>query len=586
MPPTPPPAIDPALQTLWEEARQEWGIGLPPVRQLLRRLAERQWLALDDLVHATALSHRSVRLLVRRLAPWLEEEGGRWRARPEAAAALAWLGRSARAPVLPPDPFETAALQHQALASMQEILAAQRPADHHLDHVPATAVTCLKRALYLASQFELTGATVLILGDHDLTSVALAHLLPEVASVVVDVDEGVLHRVDELARQHGWPIATLFADLRVELPERLVEACDLVFCDPPYAPAGVRLFLKRGLAALRPVESARLLLCYGFSERHPGLGLSVQSVLGELQLAVEAVLPHFNRYHGAEAVGSASALYVCRPTRRSRAAALAAPVEMRVYTRGRAALEGRQQDVPLEVAAQVAALLETFPAGVRTWVGEGWPAQVKGERMSLEELLGVARLGADGPRQASRVGAVAVNLYPHLAPYLGRVPLVTSAPLLVLCGPRPDVRRLCEDPAQEGVRRLLESAYHPPRLAPGTAAAAAVAGLERRPPPPDREGFVLRYLVDHPRAHLENAWREGLIAWQERQAGPRLTKNGARALVRGAGIPPAHLQAYLGELPLHVLDRVPPAVAASVAALAAGPEAAGPTPGEPRTGCD
>ncbi len=35
----------------------------------------------------------------------------------------------------------------------------------HLDHVSATPLTCLKRALFLARNYELRGATVLSLGD-------------------------------------------------------------------------------------------------------------------------------------------------------------------------------------------------------------------------------------------------------------------------------------------------------------------------------------------------------------------------------------------------------------------------------------
>src|SRR6266542_1368392 len=74
----------------------------------------------------------------------------------------------------------------------------------------------------------------------------------------------------------------------------------------------------RAAASLRHGDFGRVVLCYGFGEQHPSLGFKVQSVLHDLRLVTEAVLPGFNRYQGAEAIGAASALYVCRPTRRSR----------------------------------------------------------------------------------------------------------------------------------------------------------------------------------------------------------------------------------------------------------------------------
>src|SRR5258706_16022646 len=152
----------------------------------------------------------------------------------------------------------------------------------------------------MARSYALDGATILLLGDHDVTSFALAQVAPGVAITVVDSDERVLGYINTVAAQHGWTIRTLFADLRIELPRSVEASCDLVFTDPPYTPEGMRLFLARGLEGLKPTSSARLLVCYGFSERHPGLGLKVQSVLHDLRLVTEAIVPHLNRYSGPE----------------------------------------------------------------------------------------------------------------------------------------------------------------------------------------------------------------------------------------------------------------------------------------------
>ena len=66
----------------------------------------------------------------------------------------------------------------------------------------------------------------------------------------------------------------------------------------------------------------------------PALALKVQEALGPLHLAYEAIWPDFNRYAGAPAIGSASDLYVLRPTSRTWKALGPAAVGTRIYTQG------------------------------------------------------------------------------------------------------------------------------------------------------------------------------------------------------------------------------------------------------------
>jgi hypothetical protein len=219
----------------------------------------------DELAAATATSRRSVGEVLRRLGPWVELDrpGDRARARAPAVTALAAAFQAGRAP---------APTAEEPLAAAMAAIMDGLPAPvRHLDHVPATPATAARRARFLAETFDLDRASVLCLGDHDLTSLALLQVAPGAEVAVVDVDERVLAYVDAVARERGWRVRTVFADLRVELPRSLAERFDLVFSDPPYTQPGVRLFLRRGLEALGRGEFARLLFCYGFGERQPAL---------------------------------------------------------------------------------------------------------------------------------------------------------------------------------------------------------------------------------------------------------------------------------------------------------------------------
>src|SRR6185436_20137224 len=67
----------------------------------------------------------------------------------------------------------------------------------------------------------------------------------------------------------------------------------------------------------------------------------------ELRLLIEALHPNFNRYVGAEAIGSRSSLYVTRPTKRSWAAAeKKGKGAARIYSGGKASLESSASLTP------------------------------------------------------------------------------------------------------------------------------------------------------------------------------------------------------------------------------------------------
>jgi hypothetical protein len=164
---------------------------------------------------------------------------------------------------------------------------------------------------------------------------------------VVDVDERVLAVIRAVAREEGLNVQTAFADLRLGPPASLRETGDLAFTDPPYTPEGIQLFAARALQMLKPDDAARVLIAYGYGEAQAALGYEVQEALHELRLLIEALYPQFNRYVGAEAIGSASALYVTRPTRRTWAAAeKKGRSSARIYSGGKASLESSAASLP------------------------------------------------------------------------------------------------------------------------------------------------------------------------------------------------------------------------------------------------
>ncbi|MGV9366077.1 bis-aminopropyl spermidine synthase family protein [Amycolatopsis sp. NPDC003731] len=394
------------------------GVGVRPLYRVLDLLRTGDH-DLGELVRLSTAPRRSVEAVLAALGDDLDRSGDRLRIAPGVAASYLQY----RAPRYA-DPLDEAVAAHELLPKVAEWVAEVPSPLAALDHVQAAPETVLRRALWLDAQYDLTATRLLFLGDHDLTSLAVRAICPSATLTVADLDERVLAYLDD---RGGREIRTVHADLRVGLPPALSSGFDLVFSDPPYTPEGMGLFAARGVQALREPSEGRLLLAYGYSPRHPALGAQVQRSLATLGLTFEAILPGFNRYFGAQAIGSAADLYVCQPTAKAK--------KMRsgkaIYTHG-------PQSV--EAAGTKPALLE-----------------------KLKEIAGAGGLALESrPVDWSISGpegdAVAMDLSADPGPWLLRTLLGTNARRLALLLPNahPD---LADQASQEALASLVRGKY-------------------------------------------------------------------------------------------------------------------------------
>ncbi len=548
----------PELSDAVASLQADWGLDFARVRLVFAALGEGA--GVSRLVAASGLPRRDVESILRDLAPFLKSDGDRF----QLAGCDPLDPRSDVADVSDGVSQDAGLDEDRLTTRMAELAAGSPPSRWRLDHVPATPETMARRALYLADQYELDGASVLCLGDHDLTSLAVGSVAPGAELTVVDIDEPVLDHVADSAGRLGIPLTAAWADLRLLLPPSLVRTADLVFTDPPYTIEGMRLFLTRALEALRPTGHERLAFCFGTGERHLVKALEVQSLLGDLRLALEAMLPGFNHYDGAEAIGARSDLYICRPAkgakvgepvRPSRPRRSTRPEGARIYTRGPAAEEAPARPLPAEV---VGVALTAAGDGPLLLVGGGWenladgpPADGGGERIGpigLAEFFSrvAAWATAARPGPFPYTGTPVINTHPDDGGAALRTLLLVAPTRAVLIAPRRDlvaaeVLRTASStaPPPDALPWLLSTVYDlaPVPTGPGGDPAVVLAARHDRPPVGVTEA-VLRHIVLHPGAKVVNAWRDGLLA-AARDAGQSLTKNEARARIAADSLPPA-----------------------------------------------
>ncbi|MET7326867.1 bis-aminopropyl spermidine synthase family protein [Nonomuraea sp. NPDC005650] len=504
-----------------ERLFSEAGADSRRLRHALTLLCDGQWWTLADLVRETATSRRTIEALLRELR--LERDGETFRVplihTPDYQDLLA----------LAPPPEDPVAhlLPHYAaeLARLKDLVARAPRARHVLDHVSATPETVLRRALLLGTRFWLPGTRLLCVGDHDLTSLAVKLVHPETDVTVVDIDERILAYID--AQRLG--VRTRWADLRLGLPASARDH-DLALTDPPYTPEGTGLFVARAAEAL--ADNGRILLAYGASERTPMLAFKVQQALTDLNLAYEAIYPDFNRYFGAEAIGSAADMYILHPTTKTRPAVTSrlSRQTTAIYTQGPQSVESAQNALSAPQEA-----IQGFDPDLL--VGE-WPKDLTQPRVRLSTWL--------SKPYAATLDRVAVALPPGLEAALPRILLATRAShVRVVC---PDLPPLPD---------VLSTVY---KLSAGGDVLDAV----RLPQPDGEAASVLRRILDNAHAKLANTWREALIAVARAQ-GSTLTKNEARTLIAEAapwseGLTPL-------DAPLHHLSALPEAVTTTISAL-------------------
>ncbi|MFG1943316.1 bis-aminopropyl spermidine synthase family protein [Nonomuraea sp. NPDC048826] len=502
------------------------GVDAGRFRAALALLADGGWWTLADLVRETATSRRGIEALLREVAP--ERSGDRFRLTAgQAEAVRELLGDSPSA--RPADPVGHLLPRHSGVVELMERLIAGAPRGRHvLDHVAATPETVVRRALLLGARFWLRDAKVLCVGDHDLTSLAIKLIHPEAEVAVADLDERILAYIDEQARRLGLAVRTRWADLRLGLPRSAHEWADLAVTDPPYTPEGVGLFVARAVEGLRDPDQGRVLLAYGASERTPMLALKVQESLHDLNLAYEAMYPDFNRYFGAEAIGSAADLYVLRPTTKTRpaVAARADRYGTAIYTKGPQSVESRP--------AAGSVRLGGFEPGVL--VGD-WPKDLLPRVPRARLSTWLAKPYAAAPERV----AVAVP-----------AGMTAAVPRLLLATRARHVRVFLAEPPDDlaGLTAPLSPVYR-------ITADGAVLDAERAGPAQDPPGRLLRAILDNAHGKLANTWREGLT-----RADGGLTKRQAREVV--ARVAPWADDVTVLELPAHRLRELPAAVTASL----------------------
>ncbi len=225
----------------------------------------------------------------------------------------------ARCPVCNGRGVASAEVAKALRGELERAAAAAPEAKPELDQTHCTVDTKIGRVLAMHEAGALAGTRILILGDDDLISVAIARFAALIGApgdirrlTVLDTDPDVLACIAASTAGTGVTPELVRHDLRDPLPAGLPGAFDVASTDPPYTVAGASLFLSRAVAALG--RDAGQHVFFSFGARRPEETLRTQELITGMGLTVRAMTPNFNEYVGAGILAGTSHLYHLRTT--------------------------------------------------------------------------------------------------------------------------------------------------------------------------------------------------------------------------------------------------------------------------------
>jgi N4-bis(aminopropyl)spermidine synthase len=187
------------------------------------------------------------------------------------------------------------------------------------DQFFATIQTSIAKAKILIDRGVVEGKHIALIGDDDLVSIVLGFTKANFKSLTVfDIDKSILETIEKISKDLGLEnIKTRLYDARRSISPNMPSRFDVVMTDPPYTKSGINLFLQRAVELLGKApafDGKYIFLCYGNSFKSPNKTLKIQEIIGRFGLVIEDKIDKFNRYHGAESVGSTSSMYILKTT--------------------------------------------------------------------------------------------------------------------------------------------------------------------------------------------------------------------------------------------------------------------------------
>ncbi len=152
------------------------------------------------------------------------------------------------------------------------------------------------RVMRMDMHGDVEGKEILILGDDDLVSIALALTKKPKSIVVLEIDERITDFIRKTSQKIGYTaLEGISFDLTQPLPSSLLKRFDVFETDPTESLSGFKMFLTRGMASLKGMRCSGY---FGLTRLEASLWKwgKIESFLLRSRFVITEILPDFHRY--------------------------------------------------------------------------------------------------------------------------------------------------------------------------------------------------------------------------------------------------------------------------------------------------
>ena len=183
------------------------------------------------------------------------------------------------------------------LKDFEEIVKERPIPKQEFDQAFVTPETVIARLAFMVSRGDLVNKEIFVIGDDDLTSVALMLSNLPKRITVIDIDRRLTNFIEKIAGKMGYEnIDILTFDIREQLPDHLKNRFDTFITDPPETIYAIKAFVGRGISSLRAPGCAGYL---GLTRRESSLDkwMRIERVLiDEFKVTITDIVRNFNEY--------------------------------------------------------------------------------------------------------------------------------------------------------------------------------------------------------------------------------------------------------------------------------------------------
>ena len=167
----------------------------------------------------------------------------------------------------------------------------------------------MRRVAFMYERGDVEGTRIMIIGDDDLCSLALASTEMPEKITVMEIDERLVNYINKMAEKYEFNVEARIYDARRELPEEHKNGYDVFVTDPVETIPGIALFLSRAVSSLKEEGDSGY---FGLTHQESSLKKwkNIEEMLLQMNFAITDLIRDFSVYPNEENIGTSLENYI------------------------------------------------------------------------------------------------------------------------------------------------------------------------------------------------------------------------------------------------------------------------------------